>query len=265
MPIRILIVDDHAIVRDGLKKLLQVQPGFEVVGEAADGTEAIQRTLDLKPDILLLDLSMPRLDGLGVLKALANSACDVRCILLTASIEPEETLDALRLGARGIVLKESVSELLYKCIRTVMAGEFWVGHQRIGDLVHSLRTIQPDLRRGSSPASTLTPRELQIIAAIVDGASNKDIAGQCGISEQTVKNHLMHIFDKLGVSNRLELALYVVHHKLLARSGAAKIVGPASSRRSVSNVERAAEVDRSRGASARDGIERQGKRPRSGA
>jgi DNA-binding NarL/FixJ family response regulator len=227
--IRILIADDHAIVRDGLKKLLMAQQGFAVVGEAADGAEAIQRTLDLKPDVLLLDLSMPRLDGLGVLKALSNSACDVRCILLTASIEPEETLDALRLGARGIVLKESVTELLYKCIRTVMAGEFWVGHQRIGDLVHSLRMVEPELTQGPSPASTLTARELQIIAAIVDGAANKDTGRQCGISEQTVKNHLMHIFDKLGVSNRLELALYVVHHKLLARSGTARIAAPASS------------------------------------
>jgi two-component system, NarL family, nitrate/nitrite response regulator NarL len=239
MPARILIADDHAIVRDGLKRLLRMQEGFVVVAEAADGTEAVSRTLELTPDVLLLDLNMPRMDGLEVLKALADAGCKTRCVLLTASIEPEETLEALRLGAHGVVLKESASDLLYKCIGAVMAGEFWVGHERIGDLMRSLRAAEPARSRGSSPASRLTGRELQVIAAIVDGATNKDIGNQIGISEQTVKNHLSHIFDKLGVSNRLELALYAVYHRLLQKSGAGTFAGssvstderPAPSRR----------------------------------
>jgi len=215
-PIRILIADDHPIVRDGLKRLLLLQEGFTVVGEAADGIEAVRRTEELKPDLLLLDLTMPRMDGLGVLKALAGAPWEPRCVLLTAAIEREETVQALRLGVHGIVLKESVTELLYKCIRAVMNGDFWVGHERIGDLLQTLGELERGPRRASTPASSLTPRERQVIGAIVEGATNKDIGERFGLSEQTVKNHLSHIFDKLGVSNRLELALYAVHHQLLA-------------------------------------------------
>jgi DNA-binding NarL/FixJ family response regulator len=215
-PIRIVIADDHPLVREGLRTLLELQQGFTVVGEAGDGFDAVQLTKDLRPDVLLLDLAMPRMNGLDVLKALADTATEVRTVLLTATIEREETVHALRLGARGVVLKESATQMLYKCIRAVMAGEFWVGHERIGDLMQTLRQIERAPAREPSPASRLTRRELQVISAVVEGGSNKDIAKGFGLSEQTVKNHLSNIFDKLGVSNRLELALYAVHHRLLA-------------------------------------------------
>jgi DNA-binding NarL/FixJ family response regulator len=215
-PIRIVIADDHPLVREGLRKLFELQPGFTVVGEAGDGLDAVQLTQDLRPDVLLLDLAMPRMNGLDVLKALADTATEVRTVLLTAAIEREETVHALRLGARGVVLKESATQMLYKCIRAVVAGEFWVGHERIGDLMQTLRQIERAPAREPSPASRLTRRELQVISAVVEGGSNKDIAQGFGLSEQTVKNHLSNIFDKLGVSNRLELALYAVHHRLLA-------------------------------------------------
>jgi DNA-binding NarL/FixJ family response regulator len=215
-PVRIVIADDHPLVREGLRTLLELQPGFTVVGDAGDGLDAVRLTKDLRPDVLLLDLAMPRMNGLEVLKALADTATEVRTVLLTAAIEREETVQALRLGARGVVLKESATQVLYKCIRAVMAGEFWVGHERIDDLIDTLRQIERAPAREPAPASRLTRRELQVIAAVVEGGSNKDIAKAFGLSEQTVKNHLSNIFDKLGVSNRLELALYAVHHRLLA-------------------------------------------------
>jgi two-component system, NarL family, nitrate/nitrite response regulator NarL len=213
--IRIVIADDHPLVRDGLRKLLELQPGFAVVGEAADGQEAIQRVKSLKADVLLLDLAMPRKNGLDVLKELADTDDPVKTILLTAAIEREETVQALRLGARAVVLKEAATQMLYKCVRSVMNGELWVGHERIDDLMQTIRRMDRASTREGSPASRLTERELQVIAAILEGATNKDIGKTFGLSEQTVKNHLSNIFDKLGVSNRLELALYAVHHRLL--------------------------------------------------
>jgi DNA-binding NarL/FixJ family response regulator len=167
---------------------------------------------------------MPGMNGLDVLKALANEAPGVRVVMLTAAIEREETVMALRLGASGIVLKESATQMLYKCIRAVMNGEFWVGHERISDVMQSLRKMERAASGEAPPAERLTRRQFQVIAAVVDGASNKDIAAQLGVSEQTVKNQLSRIFDMLGVSSRLELALYAVHHRLLA-SGTAS-AGP---------------------------------------
>jgi DNA-binding NarL/FixJ family response regulator len=159
---------------------------------------------------------MPRMNGLEVLKELGRKVDEVKVVLLTAGIEREETLKALRLGARGVVLKESATQLLYKCVRSVMSGEFWVGHERIDDLLKAMRELDHAQLQAATPASRLTRRELQVIAAVVEGRGNKDIAEALGLSEQTVKNHLSNIFDKLGISNRLELALYAVHHRLLA-------------------------------------------------
>jgi two-component system, NarL family, nitrate/nitrite response regulator NarL len=214
--IRIVIADDHPIFRDGLRRLLDADPRFEVIGEAGDGQEAVQQVAKLRPDILLLDLAMPRTNGLQALQDLIDLGFPVRPVLLTAAIEPAESIKALQLGARGVILKESATQLLYKCLLSVMSGEYWVGHERVHDIVQHLRSAEREADAAApTPAMMLTRRELQIVAAIVEGASNKDIGQQFNLSEQTVKNHLSHIFDKVGVSNRLELALYAVHHKLL--------------------------------------------------
>jgi two-component system nitrate/nitrite response regulator NarL len=213
--LRIVIADDHPIFRDALRTLLELEPGFKIVGEAADGEKAVKLAVGLSPDILLLDLAMPRLSGLEVLSQLAAAQSPVRTVILTASIAQEQSVRALQLGARAIIVKELETELLYKAIRSVMAGAYWVGHEAIGDLVQMVRRLSGVPEAAPPPMKLLTPRELEIISAVVEGASNKEIGEQFGLSTQTVKNHLSSIFDKLGVSSRLELALFAVHHRLL--------------------------------------------------
>jgi two-component system, NarL family, nitrate/nitrite response regulator NarL len=212
--IRILIADDHSIFRDGVRKLLEAEGGFTVIGEATTGTEALDLVNDLRPDVLLLDISMPRLTGLEVLRRLANKAAPMRTILLTASVEKSEIIEALLLGAHGIVPKQSASRMLFKSIRTVMAGEFWVSRDMVSDLVETLRGPSNGGLAGTKTMG-LTRRELEVIAAVVEGQVNKDIAQTFHISEYTVKHHLTRIFDKLGVSNRVELAMFAVNHELV--------------------------------------------------
>lgn len=215
-PVRILIADDHAIFRAGLRKLLESEPGFEVVGEAADGAAAARLVRQLNPDILLLDLAMPRGSGLEVLHELAQRDSPVFAVLLTAAIDKKQILEALQLGARGVVLKEAATELLFRCIRTVMGGQYWVGRDSVSSLVRALRGLMPTPGEGARRKKFgLTPRELEVVAAVVAGYTNRDMAEKFSISEQTVKHHLSNAFDKLGVSTRLELALFAVNHHLV--------------------------------------------------
>jgi DNA-binding NarL/FixJ family response regulator len=212
--IRILIADDHSIFRDGVRKLLEAEGGFSVVGEATNGIEALDLVNELRPDILLLDISMPRLTGLEVLRRLSKQTAPMRTILLTASVEKSEIIEALLLGAHGVVPKQSASRMLFKSIRTVMAGEFWVSRDMVSDLVETLRGPSNSGMAGAKTMG-LTRRELEVIAAVVEGQVNKDIAQTFHISEYTVKHHLTRIFDKLGVSNRVELAMFAVNHELV--------------------------------------------------
>lgn len=214
-PIRILIADDHVLFRDGLRKLLQTEPGFQVVGEASDGEMLIALARETKPDLILIDLSMPRRDGMEVLRELSASAFSGRTLLLTASIEKAQIVQALKLGACGVLLKESTTQRLFDCIRCVMAGEYWIGRESVSDLVKALRSFTSSEEGGTRTKNFgLTARELEIIVMVVAGYSNPDIAQRCSISQQTVKHHISNIFDKLGVSNRLELALFAVNHQL---------------------------------------------------
>jgi len=216
-PIRILLADDHPIFRDGLRRLLEAEPDLKVIGEACDGAEAVKMARQLKPDILLLDLAMPRMPGLEALREMSTGPANssVRVILLTAAAEKKQIVEALQLGARGVVLKDSATQLLLKSIHTVMAGEYWVGRESVSNLVQYLRNLVQSFGEESKQKKFgLTPRELEIVSAVVAGYSNKEIAEYFKISEDTVKHHLSNIFDKLGVSTRLELALFAVNQAL---------------------------------------------------
>lgn len=213
--VRILIADDHTIFRDGLRRLLESEPEFEVVGEAADGSEAVAHARRLNPDIVLLDLAMPRVPGLEALRELATEGGTTKIIILTAAIEKAQIVEALQIGARGIILKESATQLLLKGIRSVMAGQYWVGRESVNDIVEYLKATAANAQADSQAKNFgLTKREMEILGTIVAGFTNKEIAKKFNLSEDTVKHHLTNIFDKVGVSSRLELALFAINHRL---------------------------------------------------
>jgi len=210
--IRVLIADDHTIFREGLRKLLEAEADITVVGEAKSGSECVTLAEKLKPDIVLLDLKMPEKDGLAVLGDLAGKESATKVVVLTASEDERDFVEAVRRGARGIVLKQAPSEHLVDGIRRVHAGEVWID-QRVTAGVLKAMAEGPATTTREKPL--LTDRERQVVHLVCQGLRNKEIADKLFISEQTVKNHLHNIFDKLGVSDRLELALYALHHRLV--------------------------------------------------
>jgi len=213
--IRVLIADDHPIFRQGLRTILEAEDGFVVVAEAADGNEAVRLARDFQPDVLLLDLAMPGVSGMEALAELAAAPTPVRTIMLTAAIEKAEIVKALQLGAAGVVLKSSSTDLLFKSIRSVMAGQHWIGRDAVSDLVQALRAqIGAVPEKPARERFGLTRREIEITSSVVAGLSNREIAQKLSLSEDTVKHHLTNIFNKMGASNRLELALFAVHHRL---------------------------------------------------
>jgi two-component system, NarL family, nitrate/nitrite response regulator NarL len=224
--IRIVVADDHPIFRDGLCRLLALEEDFEVVAQAQDGRQVLDVLQQHEPDILLLDLKMPGLDGLATLQRLQIAKNKTRVIVLTASDDKNEFVQAMKLGTSGIVLKQTATELLIKSIRKVHAGEIWLDSHTTAAVIRqfvandeiqtggiqSMPTTAPPAReRERSP---LSQREREIVALVAQGFKNKEMAEKMFISEQTVKNHLHNIFDKLGVSDRLELALYAIHNNL---------------------------------------------------
>jgi len=214
-PIRIVLADDHPVVRIGVRNMLGEKDGFDVVGEASDGDEAVAQTLKLEPDILLLDVQMPRLPGLEAMRAIMNGTPTVKILLLTSTITTQQIIEALQIGARGIVLKDALAGHLQTAIRTVISGDYWIGGKRVVNLVSALHGLMQEAAVPARKTFGLTPRELEVVGAIVEGCSNRDIAKLFHLSEETVKRHLSNIFDKTGVSTRLELALFAISHQLV--------------------------------------------------
>ena len=211
--IRILVVDDHAVVREGLRAFLGLQPGFEIVGEAADGEEAIERAAQLEPDVVLMDLVMPKLDGVSAMRALRRRCPRCRVIVLTSFLEDDRLLPALEAGAAGYLLKNSQPAELARAVRAAHNGDAIIDPTVAARLVRALSD-----RPHGTAFDQLTGRERDVLSLIANGRSNKRIALELGISEKTVKTHVGHVLAKLGVTDRTQAAVLAVQHGLVARS-----------------------------------------------
>jgi len=199
-PIRILVADDHPIVRDGLIAILNTQPDFEIIGEAATGPQTVERVTTLRPDVVLLDLEMPEIDGVEALRQLREASPDARVIVFTAFDTDERILGAVRAGARGYLLKGVPREDIFHAIRVVHAGE-----SLLQPIVASKLLRQVSQEQATLPGSeTLTPRELDVLRLLARGLENKEIAAELVIAERTVKFHVSSIQSKLGAGNRTE-------------------------------------------------------------
>jgi len=213
---RIVIAGDRPIFRDGLRKLIESQPGLCVVGGSSVGPEVVKLARERKADILLLDLGLPGHSGLQVLSDVATLPSPVRILVLVATVEEGLILEAFHLGAHGVVLKGSPRQALLKSIRSVIAGQYWLDGESVPIVIEALRKFVPS-QNGLAFRKNygLTQRELEIVERIAKGSSNKEMGQEFCISERTVKHHLTNVFDKLGVSSRLHLAVFALEHRLL--------------------------------------------------
>jgi two-component system, NarL family, nitrate/nitrite response regulator NarL len=217
--IQIIIADDDPLVRAAIGTLLANGAAYQLIAEANDGDEAISLVRKLRPHVLLLDLNMPRKHGLETLRGLSDELPEMRTIVLTLAIDKRQIVEALQLGAKGVVLKADARTLLLPSIQAVLRGQYWVKDREIEDVKDIIQEIGrfDGARSGQAKLGLLSPKEAQIVAYIVEGRTNKDIASTLQTSEQVVKNHLGKIFDKLGVFNRLELALYAIDNGMVDR------------------------------------------------
>ena len=212
MPISLVLADDHPIVLDGLRQLFLGEGNFTVLASCADGEQALAAVRAHRPDVLVLDVRLPRKDGLEVLRELAREHLATRVVLLTAMLDESQLLEAVRLGVSGVILKEMSPHLLVKCVQKDHGGGQWL------ELNAVFRALNNAMKREAGTrevAAALTPRELQVVGMIVKGARNKEIAERLFITEGTVKIHLHNIYEKLTVAGRVELILYAQKRGLL--------------------------------------------------
>lgn len=205
MSASLVLADDHPIVLDALEQLFRLEEGLEVVGRCRDGEETLRAVRELEPDVLVLDVRMPGPDGLEVLRTLESERHPTRVVVLTAELEDDQLLEAIRAGARGVVLKDMAPQLLVEAVRTVLGGGQWLEKGLGGRALTKLLQRERGLREASRH---LTPREVEIVRMVAQGLRNRAIAERVHITEGTVKVHLHNIYEKLGVDGRVELALY---------------------------------------------------------
>jgi len=219
VPIRVLIADGQPIVLEGLRFVLGQHSTIQVVGEAVDGMEVIDKAVHLDPDIVLMDLKLPRVDGLTVLRSIQTRAPRTKVMIFAAGENKDEFVEAMKLGCSGVLLKDGPVALIEKSLQKVQAGEIWLDSNTTAAVIRQFAspTDFPATHTNGKPnreRAQLSQREREIIVLIAQGYKNKEIAEKMFITEQTVKNHLHNVFDKLGVSDRLELALYAIHNSL---------------------------------------------------
>jgi two-component system, NarL family, response regulator LiaR len=212
-PIRVLVVDDHAVVREGLRAFLELQEGIAVAAEAADGREAVETAVRLRPDVILMDLVMPNLDGIGAMRELRERVPEARVIVLTSFLDDDKLLPALRLGAAGYLLKNARPEEVARAVRAAAAGEALLDPVVAARLVETLASDG-----GEDPLDRLTPREREVLVLLGRGFPNKLIARELGLAEKTVKTHVGHVLAKLGVADRTQAAVVAVRAGLVPRS-----------------------------------------------
>jgi DNA-binding NarL/FixJ family response regulator len=205
--IRVMVADDHAVVREGLRTFLRLQEGIEVVGEAGDGAEAVDEALRLGPDVVLMDLVMPELDGIEAMRRIRAERPQIRVLVLTSFGDDEKLMPAVRAGAAGYLLKSAPPAEVVRAIRAAHDGEAVIDPKAAGRLLDVLAETGPDTHG-------LTPRERQVLAHLCHGLSNKRIANELGLAEKTVKTHVGHIFGKLGVTDRTQAALIALREGL---------------------------------------------------
>ena len=209
--VRIVLADDHVIVLDGLEQLFRLEPEFEVVARSTTAEAAVKAVQEHRPDVLVLDLVMPGHDGMWVLRELSELNLPTRTVLLTAHVEENRLVEAIRLGVWGVVLKEMAPRMLMECVRKVSAGEKWLEQQSVTRAIERMQKRESEIDRLTR---LLTPRELEIVRLASEGLRNKEIGERLSITEGTVKIHLHNIYEKLGVTGRSQLILYATKHGL---------------------------------------------------
>ena len=214
--IRVLIVDDHALFRRGLIQVLQFEDGIEVVGEAEDGEDAIAKAEEHAPDVLLMDVRMPRVSGIEATRRLAETMPTMKILMLTVSDEEDDLYEAIKAGATGYLLKEISIEEVADAVRAVMQGQTLISPSMASKLIAEFANLSKVAsQRSSVPAPRLTDRELDVLRLVAQGLTNREVAEQLYIAENTVKNHVRNILEKLHLHSRMEAVIYAVKERLL--------------------------------------------------